>query len=154
MSKLLERVINNQLLAHFGENNALPESQLAYRVSHSTETALLKITSDALLAADRGMLTLLGLLDLSATFDCVDHSYLPHSIGEVVWINGTVAGLDEILSERQKTTSAVQWSTLQFCRVELRCAPGLRTRSAVFRIVHIGCVQHRASARLLYTWIR
>ena len=32
--------------------------------------------------------------------------------------------------------SAVQWSTLQFCRVELWCAPGLRTRSVVFRLVH------------------
>ena len=69
LSKMLERVINNQLLVHFGENNALPESQSAYRASHSTETALLKITSDALLAADGGMLTLLGLLDLSAAFD-------------------------------------------------------------------------------------
>ena len=32
-----------------------------------------KVTSDALMAADRGMVTLLGSLDLSSAFDCVDH---------------------------------------------------------------------------------
>ena len=45
------------------------ENQSAYRRSHSTETALLKVTSDALIAADQGKLTLLGMLDLSAAFD-------------------------------------------------------------------------------------
>lgn len=34
------------------------------------------MTSDVLLAADRGLLTLLGMLDLSAAFDCVDHVIL------------------------------------------------------------------------------
>ena len=37
------------------------------------ESALLKVTSDALMAADQGKVTLLGLLDLSSAFDCVDH---------------------------------------------------------------------------------
>ena len=36
----------------------------------------LKVTSDALIAADMGKLTLLGMLALSAAFDCVDHSIL------------------------------------------------------------------------------
>ena len=62
-----------QLLDHLDGNNFLPEHQSAYRACHSTESALLKITSDALMAADRGMVTLLGMLDLSAAFDCVDH---------------------------------------------------------------------------------
>ena len=41
-----------------------------------TWTALLKVTLDALIAADQGKLTLLGMLDLSATFACVDHGIL------------------------------------------------------------------------------
>ena len=36
----------------------------------------MKVTSDALLAADQEKLTLLGMLDLSAVFDCVDHDIL------------------------------------------------------------------------------
>ena len=51
----------------------MPRLQSAYRRHHSTETALLKVLSDALTAADNQQVTLLALLDLSAAFDCVDH---------------------------------------------------------------------------------
>ena len=43
---------------------------------HSTETALLKVLSDVLTAADDKKVTLLALLDLSAAFNCVDDDIL------------------------------------------------------------------------------
>ena len=76
ISKVLKRAVNERMLLHLHSNNLLPEHQSAYRRSHSTETALLKVISDALIAADMGKLNLLGMLDLSAAFDCVDHSIL------------------------------------------------------------------------------
>ena len=76
MSKLLERIVKDQLQAHLVAADLLPECQSAYRKSHSTETALLKVTSDMIVAADAGMVTILGFLDLSAAFDCVDHPIL------------------------------------------------------------------------------
>ena len=69
-------VVNEQLMLHLRINDLLPEHQSAYRSCHSTESALLKVTSDALLVADQGKLTLLGMLDMSAVFDCVDHIIL------------------------------------------------------------------------------
>ena len=51
----------------------MPRLQSAYRRHHSTKTALLKVWSDILMAADNQQVTLLALLDLSAAFDCVDH---------------------------------------------------------------------------------
>ena len=63
-------------MLHLQINDLLPEHQSAYRSCHSTESALLKVTSDALLAADQGKLNLLGMLDMSAAFDCVDHIIL------------------------------------------------------------------------------
>ena len=50
--------------------------QSAYRRHHSTETALLKVLADIYGAIDRQQVTLLGLLDFSAAFDCVDHILL------------------------------------------------------------------------------
>jgi len=54
-------------------NNLLPHFQSAYRRYHST---LLRVLSDIYAATDRQDVTLLGLLDLSAAFDCVDHDIL------------------------------------------------------------------------------
>ena len=76
LSKLLERAAHHQLMEYINLNNLLPDVQSAYRRNRSTETAVLRVLSDAYLAADRGLVTLLGFLDLSAAFDTVDHHIL------------------------------------------------------------------------------
>ena len=50
--------------------------QSAYKCGNSTETAFLYIQNDILSAQDRGELTALSLLDLSAAFDTNDHDLL------------------------------------------------------------------------------
>ena len=50
--------------------------QSAYRPGHSCETAILRVLNDVLCSADRGDLTILVLLDLSAAFDVIDHELL------------------------------------------------------------------------------
>ena len=65
-SKLLERLVARQLLAYLNTSGLLPRLQSAYRPHHSTETAILKVLSDILLAIDAGDLSALVLLDLSA----------------------------------------------------------------------------------------
>ena len=65
-----------QLTEYLEGHDMLPERQSAYRVGHSCETALLRVHSDLIAAADAGNISLVALLDLSAAFDCVDHDIL------------------------------------------------------------------------------
>jgi hypothetical protein len=75
---------------HHKEHNLMPRLQSAYRRNHSTETALLRVISDLLAAMDHQQVSLLGLLDLSAAFDCVDHSILIERLVKTFGIRGTV----------------------------------------------------------------
>ena len=90
VSKLVERIVCQQLNAYLCEHNLLPPLQSAFRVNHSTETATLKIASDILDSADTGHVTILALLDLSAAFDTVDHDILLQRLTRIYGIGGTV----------------------------------------------------------------
>ena len=61
VSKLIERLDVEQMAKHLSDAGLMPKLQSAYRRHHSTETALLKVLSDILDAADSGQMTLLGL---------------------------------------------------------------------------------------------
>jgi len=66
----------------------LPKFQSAYRSRHSTETAVANVLSDILLALDKGDLACLALLDLSASFDTVDHEVLLQRLHITYGVNG------------------------------------------------------------------
>ena len=90
MSKVVERAVATRFNAYFDANDLLPRNQSAYRKKHSTETAMLRVWSDILTAADTRQVTLLGLLDLSAAFDCVDHDLLLHRLQLSFGLTGVV----------------------------------------------------------------
>ena len=72
VSKLIEKAAVVQLTDHVKIHRLDEMFQLAYKVSHSTETALLKVQNDILRAVDDNKSVILLLLDLSAAFDTVD----------------------------------------------------------------------------------
>ena len=76
LSKLIERVVCEQLVDMVTETGNFEELQSAYRSQHSTETALLKVKTDILDNMDKGCVNCLVLLDLLAAFDTVNYQYL------------------------------------------------------------------------------
>ena len=73
---MLERLVCARINIHFGKIGTLPLVQSAYCHNYSTETALTKVVSDIFKAADADDVTVLALIDLSATFDTVYHVIL------------------------------------------------------------------------------
>ena len=90
LSKIIERLVVSRLSEYLNEFNLLPSVQSAYRSGHSTETAVLKVASDIWGGMDRGKVTLLRLLDLSAAFDTVDHDILLNRLNLSYGIGGNV----------------------------------------------------------------
>ena len=76
IGKLIERVVLLRLNRHLKLNNLDVPVQSAYKKHHSSETLLIRISNDLLIASDKNSATILILLDLSAAFDTVDHSKL------------------------------------------------------------------------------
>ncbi len=79
-----------QLTAFLDNNGIYDKFQSGFCKNHSTETALLKVTNDILVAADSGECTFLVLLDLSAAFDSVDHDIWINRLHNLAGLSGAV----------------------------------------------------------------
>ena len=76
LSKIVEKVALLQLRPVIVGSPNFATMQSAYRTAHSTETALLRLTSDVRSAMGRSSAVSLLSLDISAAFDALDHSTL------------------------------------------------------------------------------
>ena len=90
LSKVLERIVHKQIVQYLNENDLFPHLQSAYRRSHSTETALLKVFTDIINSIDAGEVALLSFLDFSAAFDTVDHKILLQKLSSSFGFSSTV----------------------------------------------------------------
>ena len=87
-SKLIEKIILNQLINHFRTNNLLPNYQCAYRAHHSTETAILNLCDNILQKIEKNINSAIVALDLSAAFNTINHGILLEVLNKYYGIKG------------------------------------------------------------------
>ena len=88
VGKIIEKVVQKRLDDHMTENQLHIDCQSAYKKRFSTETLLIRIVNDILIATDESKATVVMLLDLSAAFDTVDHNKLLLILEKEIGISG------------------------------------------------------------------
>ncbi len=94
ISKIMERILYDQLYNYLTKFELLSDSQFGFRKFHSTATALLDCTNDWYVNLDRKMFNLVVFIDLKKAFDTVDHTILLRKL-ELYGIKGQALTLLE-----------------------------------------------------------
>ena len=104
-SKVLERVIFNQMIQYLNNNKLIHPNHHAYRANHNTTTALLQMYDVWLESLGNGEVAALCFLDMSAAFDIVDHTLLISKLDLYGFDSGTQAWISSYLENRYQCVS-------------------------------------------------
>ena len=87
---MLEKLVLSQVSSYLNSHNLCNTCQSAYRLGHSTETALLNVVSDLFLSFNKGNISVLALLDFSYAVDTIDYPILVHRLHTDLGFTNTV----------------------------------------------------------------
>ena len=76
ISKVLEKIVLDQIKSYFTSHNLLYNNQYGFRSHHSTELATMHLMDRIITSMDEGLVPLNIFLDLSKAFDTLDHTIL------------------------------------------------------------------------------
>ena len=76
ISKIIEKVVYNQIYSFFTQHKLFNESQYGFRTNHSTELAALELVDRINYTLDKNETPFSFFLDLSKAFDTLDHTIL------------------------------------------------------------------------------
>ncbi|KAL0879390.1 hypothetical protein ABMA27_003151 [Loxostege sticticalis] len=108
LSKILERVVCDQLTKYLEKQDILPHYQSGFRKDHGTATALADVVDNLLAAQDRGMVSVMVLLDFSRAFDSINVSLLLSKLTfygfdsrSVKWFHSYLTGRQQYVELKQ-----------------------------------------------------
>ena len=102
LSKVLERVLFNQMIEYLNDNGLLHPNHHAYRAQHNTTTALVQMYDSWLQAVESGQLAGVCMLDMSAAFDVVDHDLLLQKLSLYGFDEAILCWIKTYLSSRSQ----------------------------------------------------
>ena len=104
ISKVLEKLVHNQIYSFLSDNNLLCADQSGFR-QHSTQTSLHNIMDDVYHSTDSGGLVGLVALDLRKAFDTVNHSILINELSYYGITDTNLSWFKSYLSDRTQVAS-------------------------------------------------
>ena len=104
-SKILERMVFNQMVEYISTNQLIHPNHHAYRSGHNTTTALIQLYDGWVESVQEGKLAGVCFLDMSAAFDIVDHQLLLKKL-ELYGFNQDMLGwTSSYLADRHQAVS-------------------------------------------------
>lgn len=103
MSKILEKIMYEQITEHLELYDILPPCQSGFRRNYSCTTALLRVLDDIIGARDNNYLSILILLDFTKAFDTINHVALLGVLRYIGFSSGAVGFLESYLCGRKQS---------------------------------------------------
>ena len=134
ISKIMERILYDQLYSYLKKFELLSDSQFGFRKFHSKASALLDCTNEWYVNLDRKMFDLVVLIDLKKAFDTVDHQILSRKL-ELYGIRGqALILLRSYLTNRNQKCQIK--NTFSSERLIMWCTTRLYLRAIILFVVH------------------
>ena len=123
LSKVIERTIFIQIVDYMNNNDLFHPNHHGFRAQHSTSTAMIQMYDSWVQAVDKGELTGVCMLDMSAAFDVVDHDILLKKLQLYGFDDGSLQWMKNYLSGRSQAVY-IDGSLSSFLEVEVGVPQG------------------------------
>ena len=115
LSKVLEKVVYNQVNTFQNDTHALSEQQFGFRMGRSCAALLTATIDDWLMARDRKLTTAIVFLDLNTAFDNVQHEQLLLHLQKLntggtvlMWLSNYLKGRSKDFIDQKRDEKCVQ----------------------------------------------
>ena len=100
VSKIIEKVIHNQVDSFLRSHNIIYKYQSGFRTSHSTNSCLSYLSNKVQNGFEEGNLTGMILIDLQKAFDTIDHEILLLKMEHLGFAESTISWFRSYLADR------------------------------------------------------